>query len=151
MIRKLSKILLFVSFAMVLRGCMAKADYIDPSEGGQYGAPRLVVSGKVTNTNGEPLRGINVAIYGVREATERDVLSYNYAITDTLGNYTIIRYRGRPLVDEVTVEATDSRGVYKSQTLFAPVEYDSIKVEYRPDRYEYYNGFVTADFVLEEQ
>lgn len=124
------------------------------SKGGNYdhyppdsenGTPRMVVKGKVTNTAAEPLQGIYVAIYGVREPSEPDVLSYNYALTNKTGDYTIVRYRGRELPTEVTVVATDSTGVYEEQVLFASVTYDTIST--RTGK-EPYNAFVTADFIL---
>lgn len=118
-----------------------QGDKIDPPEGDQTGIPRLVVTGTVTNTSGQAVQGIYVAIFGVRAADEPDVLSYNYALTDKEGDYTIVRYRGREFPKEVTVVATDSTGVYEEQLLFAPVTYDTINGQ--P-----FNGFVTADFVL---
>ena len=111
------------------------------------GLPRMIISGKVTNTSSEPLEGIYVAVFGVREPEEKDIITYNYAITDTAGQYTIIRYRGRELPTEVTVVATDSTGVYQEQVIFAPVTYDK---EYRYSN-EPYNAFVNADFVLSQQ
>ena len=114
----------------------------------QNGSPRLVVKGKVTNIVGEPLQGITVSVFGVREPDEPDVLSYNYALTDAAGNYTIVRYRGRELPTEVTVVATDSTGIYEEQLLFATVTYDSIQT---PSGKQPYNAFVTADFSLSLQ
>ena len=114
----------------------------------QNGSPRLVVKGKVTNIVGEPLQGIAVSVFGVREPDEPDVLSYNYALTNSAGNYTIVRYRGRELPTEVTVVATDSTGIYEKQLLFATVTYDSIQT---PSGKQPYNAFVNADFSLSLQ
>lgn len=108
--------------------------------------PRLVIRGTVSNGQGEALAGIYVSATNVREANEPDLLSYNYAVTDSAGQYTIIRYRGRELPAEVTVVATDSTGVYQEAYLFAPVTYDTIAT--RNGKVPY-NGFVTADFVLQ--
>lgn len=136
--------------SMTLIGC--KAEYTvggEPEDwNGQTGAPRLLVNGTVTNTADEPLQGIYVAIFGIREPNEPDLLSYNYAITDSAGRYTIVRYRGRELPTEVTVVATDSTGVYEEQYLFATVTYDTIDT---PSGKQAYNAFVTADFVLAPQ
>ena len=127
------------------------------SKGGNYdayppdsenGTPRMVVKGKVTNTADEPLQGIYVAIYGVREPSEPDVLSYNYALTDSACRYTIVRYRGRELPVEVTVVATDSAGLYQEQSRICQVSYDSIQTGYSSSSKSPYNAFVTADFVL---
>lgn len=137
---------LLIVLAVGLIGCSSKGGNYDPYiPDTENGAPRLVVKGTVTNTADEPLQGIYVAIYGVREADEPDVLSYNYALTDKTGNYTIVRYRGREYPTEITVVATDSTGVYEEQLLFVPVTYDTIST--RTGK-EPYNAFVTADFIL---
>lgn len=154
-------LIIFIFFAVALAsaGCAMKNShdpynpYIDPenSDGGDYysltnGAPRLVIKGTVTNDTDETLQGIYVAIYGVRGEKEKDILTYNYAITDSAGRYEIIRYRGRELPTEVTVVATDSTGIYKEQTLFAPVQYTYVTVN--GNTQQPYDGYVTADFVL---
>ena len=134
-------VLILICFSSV--GCSKRNTYepIPP------GLPRMIISGTVTNTSSEPLEGIYVSVFGVREPDEKDIITYNYAITDTAGQYTIIRYRGRELPTEVTVVATDSTGVYQEQVIFAPVTYDK---EYRSGN-EPYNAFVNADFVLSQQ
>ena len=121
-----------------------------PYEGGEYssGSPRLVIRGHVENEAGEALSGIHVAIFGVRSEQEKDILFYNYALTDSAGMYTIIRYRGREVPAEVTVVATDSGGVYQEQVLFVPIVYDEKE---NNGNKEPYNGFATADFVLRRQ
>lgn len=138
---------LLIVLASVLIGC-SKYDTMEPPNGEEYptGTPRLVVKGTVTNTADEPLQGIYVAIYGVREEGEPDVLSYNYALTDSVGRYTIVRYRGREIPAELTVVATDSAGIYQEQIRFATVSSDSIDTRTGKQPY---NAFVTADFVLE--
>ena len=134
-------VLTLICFSSV--GC-SKRDTYEPIP---PGLPRMIISGKVTDTSSEPLQGIYVAVFGVREPDEKDIITYNYAITDTAGQYTIIRYRGREMPTEVTVVATDSTGVYQEQIIFAPVTYDK---ESRSG-YEPYNAFVKADFVLSQQ
>ena len=109
-----------------------------------YYAPHLIAKGQVTNEQGEPLEGIRVAIYGVREETEKDLLTYNYNLTDSAGEYTIVRYAGRKTLTEVTLVATDTTNVYAEQTIFAPVVYEQVKTKYGNK----YNVIVTADFVL---
>jgi hypothetical protein len=134
-------IVILVTLIAALSGCKAKTDeFKEP-----YTAPRLIVNGTVRDEDGEGLKGIYVAIYGVREEQEKDIITYNYAITDTAGEYTIIRYRGRELPMEVTIVATDSTKVYQEQMIIAPVMYDSL---YITKQKEPYNGYVTADFVL---
>ncbi|MBR6167834.1 MAG: hypothetical protein IKQ50_05335 [Paludibacteraceae bacterium] len=137
---------MILSFAL-LSCASGNNEYGNQPEGWNYqtGTPRLVVKGTVTNTADEPLQGVFVTIFGVREPGENDMLSYNYAITDSVGNYTIVRYRGRELPTEVTVIATDSTGVYQEQLLFATLTYDSIST---PSGKQPFNAFVTVDFVL---
>ena len=121
-----------------------------PYEGGEYssGSPRLVIRGHVENEAGEALSGIHVAVFGVRGGKEKDILFYNYALTDSAGMYTIIRYRGREVPAEVTVVATDSGGVYQEQVLFVPFTYNEV---YKEGKKIPYDGFATADFVLRRQ
>ncbi len=125
-------------------GCSTKEAGMEPMS---PGLPRMIISGAVTNTSSEPLQGIYVSVFGVREPNEKDIITYNYAITDTAGQYTIIRYRGREIPTEVTVVATDSMGVYQEQILFAPITYDTVYVYGN----EPFNAFVKADFVLSQQ
>ena len=147
--RKLIHISLTV-LCLVLIGCSAYESYeAQPTD--YSAAPRMIISGHVTNSVNEPLHGIYVSVPSVREPNERDILSYNYAITDSAGQYTIIRYRGRELPTEVTVVATDSTGIYSSQYIFAPVTYDSIQTYLSVEPYRAitpFNAFVEADFVL---
>lgn len=106
---------------------------------------RLVVSGVVTYADGSKASGIRVSIYGVRAETEADMNTYNYAITDQKGEYTIIRYRGRECPTEVVVVASDPTNVYAEQTLFAPITYDSSPTQ------DKFNGFATANFVMHKK
>lgn len=107
---------------------------------------RLVVSGVVTYADGSKANGIKVSIYGVRAETEfADMNTYNYAITDQKGEYTIIRYRGRECPTEVVVVASDPTNVYAEQTLFAPITYNSSPTQ------DKFNGFATANFVMHKK
>lgn len=138
---------LIIILAISLFGCSTRTDGLGPEAYFNSGTtPRLVIKGTVKNTADEPLQGIYVAVYGVREADEPDVLTYNYALTGPGGDYTIVRYRGREYPTEVTVVATDSTSVYEEQVLFETITYDSIST--RTGK-EPFNGLVTADFVLE--
>ena len=144
-------LLIAAAFAVIHIGCSKKesVDDLDTASHEEWeynpGLPRLIVSGSVSNTDGQALEGIYVAVYGVREHNEKPLISYNYAITDTAGQYTIIRYRGREMPMEVSLVATDSTGVYKEQTVYAPVTYDTIRSSKGE---EPYNAFVSADFIL---
>lgn len=107
---------------------------------------RLVVSGVVTYADGSKANGIKVSIYGVRAETEfADMNTYNYAITDQKGEYTIIRYRGRECPTEVVVVASDPNNVYAEQTIFAPITYDSSPTQ------DKFNGFATANFIMQKK
>ena len=140
-------IVLSLALAIGFAGCAVNG-YTDNPPYPSNGSPRLVVSGHVTDTANQPLRGIAVSVFGVREAQEPDILSYNYALTDSAGRYTIVRYRGRELPVEVTVVATDSAGLYQEQSRICQVSYDSIQTGYSSSSKSPYNAFVTADFVL---
>ena len=126
--RRYSIYILAALFGCMLAGC-AKSE--GPGGDTWLGAnvPRLVVSGCVINESAEPLQGIRIDIYGVREETEPDVLSYNYALTDSAGMYVICRYLGREIPAEVTVVVTDPKEQYEEQTLFEkpsePITHDT--------------------------
>ena len=159
--RKNIYILFLIALCSGFAGC-AKNETGDPPdvEGGAWivdsggtesaghytsASPRLIVSGTVTNTADQPLGGIYVSLPGVREPNEPDILTYNYSITDSLGRYTIIRYRGREVPTEITVVATDSTGLYPQQYIFAPVTYDYALVKNQKIPY---NGYATVNFEL---
>ena len=130
-------LLMGVSFS----SCVATSvDYAD------IATARLVVSGVVTYADGSKANGIKVSIYGVRAETEfADMNTYNYAITDQKGEYTIIRYRGRECPTEVVVVASDPTNVYAEQTIFAPITYNSSPTQ------DKFNGFATANFVMHKK
>ncbi len=130
-------LLMGVSFS----SCMGTdADYTDIE------TARLVVSGVVTYADGSKASGIKVSIYGVRAETEfADMNTYNYAITDKKGEYTIIRYRGRECPTEVVVVASDPNNIYAEQTIFAPITYDSTPTG------DKFNGFATANFIMQKR
>lgn len=109
----------------VLMGCEAKSEYgwYDPDKK----AERMIVTGCVINEDSIPLQGIRIDISGVQDANEKDLLNYNYAITDSAGHYTIIRYMGRQKPDEVTIEAIDPQNIYKPQAIVAQkAEFESL-------------------------
>lgn len=142
--KQLFIVTILMAFCIGFAGCAFKNDYmpVDP-----YSAPRLVIRGTVSNEDGEALVEIRVS-ENITGLDEPEVMSYNYAITDAAGEYTIIRYRGRILPTEVVLSATDPNGTYQSAELGAPVTYDTIMTH---DGLEPYNGFVTADFVLKRK
>lgn len=138
---------LLIAVPFVFIGCKAEGmSLLEPDD--SIGMPRLVVSGTVVDTANTPLPDIYVSIFGVRNPGETDIITYNYAVTDSAGQYTIIRYRGRELPKEVTVVATDSTGIYQEQLFIAPVSYDTIQTN---NGNVPYNAYVTADFVLSQQ
>ena len=113
--------ILVMFIGITLTGCMAKnADEIlDPSNSSGWSdktAPRLIVKGTVTNEAGEPLKNIRVDLYGVREETEQDILTYNYSYTNAAGEYVITRYRGRQSPNSITLVFSDPSNTYQEQT-----------------------------------
>ena len=136
----------YLLLSVVLVGCSAnKSDPFEFMEP-ETGSPRLIIRGSVTNTEGEPLRDISVDIFEMNLVNvETALLTYNYAVTDQYGKYTIIRYRGRELPQEMTIVATDPSGIYQQQERDVTIVYDSVlSVEGKIP----YNGYATADFVL---
>ena len=132
---------LFIISLCLLVGVSFSSCFTDSVDYADIETARLVVSGVVTYADGSKASGIHVSIYGVREETEADMNTYNYAITDTKGEYTIIRYRGRECPKEVVVVASDPTNVYAEQTIFAPIHYDHLNGKE-------HNGYATADFLL---
>ena len=139
-------IFILASLILCLLGCEKSGDPGYPLP--ESGPPRLIVSGFVCNTDSIALPGIRVSVFDVREPQEQDILSYNYALTDTAGRYTIIRYRGHNLPSEITVVATDTAAIYQEQVISAPVAYDTIRIYSSYNTPQPYNAFVTADFIL---
>ena len=134
---------LFIISLCLLMGVSFSSCFTDSVDYADIETARLVVSGVVTYADGSKASGIRVSIYGVRAETEfADMNTYNYAITDQKGEYTIIRYRGRECPTEVVVVASDPNNVYAEQTIFAPITYDSSPTE------DKFNGFATANFVM---
>ena len=136
-------------FAIAFFGCSANKSG-EPIDAGLFepdGLPRMVISGLVRNTQDEPLNGIRIDL---ETEDPKQAASYNYAITDSEGRYTIIRYRGHELPDSVILSVSDPSGNYLPQRTAAPVTYDSV---YLASQYakEPYNAFVKADFVLENK
>lgn len=145
--RKNICILFLIAFCGIFAGCAENYDNSQDIYNPDYtsASPRLIVNGTVTNTADQPLSGIYIALPSVREPNEPEILTYNYSVTDSLGRYTIIRYRGREVPTEITVVATDSTGLYPEQYIFAPVTYDSAYIG--KDKIPY-NGYATVNFKL---
>lgn len=132
---------LFIISLCLLVGVSFSSCFTDSVDYADIETARLVVSGVVTYADGSKASGIRVSIYGVRAETEADMNTYNYAITDQKGEYTIIRYRGREYPREVTVVVSDPNNVYLEQTIIAPIHYDHLNGKE-------HNGYATADFLL---
>lgn len=137
---------LFIISLCLLVGVSFSSCFTDNVDYADIETARLVVSGVVTYADGSKANGIKVSIYGVRAETEfADMNTYNYAITDQKGEYTIIRYRGRECPTEVVVVASDPNNIYAEQTIFAPIIYDSTPME------DKFNGFATANFIMQKR
>lgn len=119
--------ILVVLFGFLLTGCSNKSNLSPDGAWLDGNMPRLIVSGCVTDDAAQPLQGIRVDLYGVREETEPDVLSYNYAFTDSAGMYIICRYLGREVPNEVTVVATDPKERYNERTVFKELPMESLE------------------------
>ena len=138
----------YLLLSVVLVGCSANKSDPGMNEflGNGSGLPRLIIRGTVTNTEGQPLPDISVDIFEtILDDAETAMLTYNCAVTDQYGKYTMIRYRGRELPEEMTIIATDPSDVYQRQEHDVTIVYDSVlsKNGNIP-----YNGYATADFVL---
>lgn len=138
--------LIVVALTAVLFASCAKNAGGPPYDHEPDGLPRLIVRGTVQNTDQKPLQGIYVFVFDLREPNEKDILTYNCALTDSAGRYTMIRYRGRELPSQISVVATDSSFLYQEQVLTFPVTYDSTYLS--TDEKAPFNAYVTADFVL---
>ena len=137
---------LFIISLCLLMGVSFSSCFTNNVDYADIETARLVVSGVVTYADGSKASGIRVSIYGVRaEIESADMNTYNYAITDQKGEYTIIRYRGRECPTEVVVVASDPNNVYAEQTIFAPITYDSSPTQ------DKFNGFATANFVMHKK
>lgn len=123
--KRLSRIIVFLTLGCLMLGCSTNGVWDPGSDAAYTNAEQLIVTGCVINEDSIPLQGIYIDISGVRDANEEDLLNYNYAITDSAGHYTIIRYMGRQKPDEVTVEARDTLN-NNSQIIHVP------KSEYTP-------------------
>lgn len=143
--RKNQYILFLLLVCLSALSACSSSDHIDFNDP-QSGAARLVILGSVSNTSGEALSGIQVSVDDIRQPQETDMFTYNYAITDSTGHYTIIRYRGRELPTQLTVTATDPAQHYAAQTQIVPIRYDSISIN-QQDK-QPYNGYAEADFIL---
>lgn len=129
--------------------CLASALIVSCSRGKGYpedivpNVPRLIIQGLVTDESDEPLPGIRVSIDGTEE---QPALGYNYAFTDSIGKYAIVRYLGRTLPDSLTITASDTTGVYEAQ------EQKLIRGEhYFLDELKQSGLNLTVDFVLKKK
>lgn len=138
--------LIVVALTAVIFASCSKGASGPPYDFEPGGMPRLIVRGTVQNTDQKPLRGIHISVFDLREPNEKDILTYNCALTDSAGRYTMIRYRGRELPSQISVVATDSSFLYQEQVLTFPVTYDSTYLS--TDEKAPFNAYVTADFIL---
>ena len=142
-----------IAICLVFIGCSKMAEWQPSMDPDPYysASSRLIIQGVVSDSKGTGIPGIHVAVYDVREEDEPDILTYNYAITDSTGKFTIIRYRGWETPEEVTVVATDPAGIYQEQILTVPVIYKPITEPESHDSSsgQVINGYVTAEFSLE--
>lgn len=142
-----------LAWAIIATGCMKEHGPISPDVmeniNGYY-APRLVIRGRVSDSEGKAVPAIRVDVYGVRDAQEKDIYGYNYATTDTAGQYRIVRYSGRKLPEEIIVVARDTTGRYAETS--RTVSPDELKHDTISDGKGYASEIYTAvvDFVVSE-
>lgn len=144
----MTRIYTFIVFTLTVFVFASCAKYAGgpPYDHEPDGLPRLIVRGMVQDTAQKPLQGIYVFVFDLREPNEKDILTYNCALTDSAGNFTMIRYRGRELPSQISVVATDSSSLYLEQVLTCPVTYDSTYLS--SGGKAPFNAYVTADFIL---
>ena len=108
---------------------------------------RLIVKGHILDENSQPVEGIRVDLYGVREEDEPDVLSYNYTFSDSIGLFIMTRYVGRPKDRVLTIVASDPKNRYKEQVEYSEFRLSTIKFTNLSGGTQYIWN-VTCDFVL---
>ena len=108
---------------------------------------RLIVKGQILDENSQPIEGIRVDLYGIREEDEPDVFSYNYTFSDSTGLFIMTRYVGRPKDRVLTIVASDPKNRYKEQVEYSEFRLSTIKFTNLSGGTQYIWN-VTCDFVL---
>ena len=121
----------------------SSADYSD-----FIGNIRLIVKGKILDENSQPVEGIRVDLYGVREEDEPDVFSYNYTFSDSIGLFIMTRYVGRPKDRVLTIVASDPKNRYKEQVEYRRFSSTTHSIVENLNGGTQYIWNVTCDFVL---
>ena len=127
-------------------GC-GRAKYGIPEPVCEYGVPHatIEVSGKVTDTEAQPVKDIKITIKD--KWREEPYIPVGY--TDEDGNYRTDPYQIFP-TDSVDVFATDTTGVYASDSVRVKVDYDRSQVA-KDDHWDEGAGSVIQDFQLKKK
>lgn len=136
----ITSLLAFLGF-----GCSTlPTEYGSPPVICMYGVPaaNVMLSGKVTDGQGQPLQNIQI---DVREQTENYKYTAIYTYTDETGNYNT-RFSAFPS-DSLMFIARDTTEQYLTDSVKLPIKYDN------PDKsnpWDLGSASVTADFVLKQ-
>lgn len=116
--------------------------------------PCLDISGKVTNSDGQPLESIQITLEKSDSWWWTDRRRYSdeygtYVYREMYyGDYT--QYKQIEWPAEVTVIVTDTAGIYQSQTRTVSIQTRQ-RYPDRPEYADYIDGIATADFILQKK
>lgn len=127
-------------------GCNMAAKYGSPEVEVMYGVPHadLMLSGTVTDTEGEPLQDIQIS---VRINDDRYAYPYICTYTDESGNYHSATENFSFPTNYVTVIARDTTLQYEADSVKLAVDYDTTNA----GTWYKGTGIVNADFRLKEK
>ena len=135
--------------ASLLSGCKENSPIEPPAP------PFLNIYGHVTDESGQPLPAIQITVADEGLTDWENINTPTY--TDLKGEHNSYHsYIGsdgevKEWPDEIMIIAADTTGVYKPQSLTAAVE---VRKRYSGDSIQwskYYDGYVSADFVLKKK
>ena len=148
--RMLTRFNAFITFVIGLlgfglTGCLKKYGVPEPPIIAEYGCPyaTLEIKGKVTDEVAKPLENIRVVTHS--RYTDEGMETY----TDENGNYRFDRAQSFP-IDSVDIIATDTAGVYASDSVRTEVIYDRTGVAGN-DYWNEGDGSVYHDFQLKKK
>ena len=139
---------------LLLTGCTHREPTMPDPSGASADYPvfiediRLIVKGQILDENSQPVEGIRVDLFGVREEDEPDVFSYNYTFSDSIGLFIMTRYVGRPKDRVLTIVASDPKNRYKEQVEYSEFRLSNKEFESFAGSGTAYIWDVTCDFVL---
>lgn len=146
-VRFLKGINAILSLLLGVLGVNSSCKYGVPHPVCEYGVPHatIEVSGKVTDTEAQPVKDIKITIKD--KWREEPYIPVGY--TDEDGNYRTDPYPFFP-TDSIDVFATDTTGVYASDSARVKVDYDRSQVA-KDDHWDEGAGSVIQDFQLKKK